>query len=369
VKFDRRLILNFDWTLLLIVLAICTVGLLNIYSAGLSPLSVKGSSLYVKQSLWFLLGLVFLGLSLSMDYRSIIGYAYVLYGVSLFLLPVVFIAGDVTRGTQRWLALGGFTFQPSELMKLAVILALTKYFITHEGEEKYGLRELAVPFLIVFVPFLLIMKQPDLGTALILVIIFVSMVLFIGVRWRTIVLVVTTGILLMPFSWFFLKDYQKERILTFFDPESDPLGSGYHILQSIIAVGSGGFLGKGFMKGTQSQLRFLPEHQTDFIFSVFAEEWGFIGSLVLMVLFLALVVWGLRIARQSRDLPGTLLAYGITMLFFWEVIINIGMVAGFLPVVGIPLPFMSYGGSSMIVLMAGVGLLMNISMRRFILQP
>lgn len=369
MKFDRRLVLNFDWTLLLIVLAICAVGLLNIYSAGQSPLSAKGSSLYVKQSLWFLLGLVFMGLSLSMDYRSVISYGYVLYGVSLLMLPLVFVAGDVTRGTQRWLALGGFGFQPSEVMKLTVILALTKYFTWHESEEKYGLRDLAVPFLLVFVPFLLIMKQPDLGTALTLVIIFVSMILFIGVRWRTIILAVSTGILLMPFSWFFLKDYQKERILTFFDPESDPLGSGYHILQSIIAVGSGGFLGKGFMKGTQSQLRFLPEHQTDFIFSVFAEEWGFIGSLVLMVLFLALVVWGLRIARQSRDLQGTLLAYGITMLFFWEVVINIGMVAGFLPVVGIPLPFMSYGGSSMIVLMAGVGLLMNISMRRFILQP
>jgi len=148
----------------------------------------------------------------------------------------------------------------------------------------------------------------------------------------------------MPFSWFFLKDYQKERLLTFIDPQGDPLGSGYHILQSIIAVGSGGFFGKGFLKGTQSQLRFLPEHQTDFIFSVFAEEWGFIGSLVLMILFLALVVWGLRIAKQSRDLVGTLLAYGITMLIFWEVLINIGMVVGFLPVVGIPLPFMSYGG-------------------------
>jgi rod shape determining protein RodA len=369
VTFDRRLLIHFDWVLLIIVLGVSGIGLLNMYSAGFNVLSAKGGPLYLKQSLWVLLGLTFMGICFSMDYRFIIRYAYVFYGLSLFFLLVVFVLGDVTRGTQRWLNVGGFVFQPSELMKIAVIVALARYFTVHEREEKYGFKNLAVPFLLVLIPFLLILKQPDLGTAMILVFLFVSIVLFIGVRWKTILIVATTGLLLMPFSWFFLKDYQKDRILTFFDPESDPLGSGYHILQSIIAVGSGGVFGKGFLKGTQSQLRFLPEHQTDFIFSVFAEEWGFIGSLILMVLFLALIVWGFRIARQSRDLLGTLLAYGVTMLIFWEVFINIAMVVGFLPVVGIPLPFLSYGGSSMIVLMAGVGLLMSISMRRFILQP
>lgn len=369
MKFDRRLLFNFDWGFLLIVLAICTIGLVNMYSAGFNVLSAKGGSLYIRQSLWFLMGLAFMGICFSLDYRDIIRYAYVVYGVSMVLLVAVFFAGDVTRGTQRWLALGGFSFQPSELMKLTMVLVMTRYFTAHEKQGKYGLKELAVPFLLVLAPFLLILKQPDLGTALILLILFVSVILFMGVQWKTIFIAAATGILLTPFSWFFLKDYQRERLLTFIDPEGDPLGSGYHILQSIIAVGSGGFFGKGFLKGTQSQLRFLPEHQTDFIFSVFAEEWGFIGSLVLMILFLALIVWGLRIAKQSRDLVGTLLAYGVTMLIFWEVLINIGMVVGFLPVVGIPLPFMSYGGSSMVVLMAGMGLLMSISMRRFILQP
>lgn len=369
MKFDRRLLFNFDWGFLLIVLVICAIGLLNMYSAGFNLFGAKGGSPCLRQSLWFLLGLFFMGISFSLDYRDIIRYAYVIYGVSLVLLAAVFLAGEVTRGTQRWLSLGGFSFQPSELMKVTMILVLTRYFTVHEKEGKYGLRELAVPFLMVVVPFLLILKQPDLGTSLILMILFVSIILFVGVQWKAVFIASATGILLLPFGWFFLKDYQKERLLTFIDPQGDPLGSGYHILQSIIAVGSGGFFGKGFLKGTQSQLRFLPEHQTDFIFSVFAEEWGFIGSLVLMILFLALIVWGLRIAKHSRDLVGTLLAYGVTMLVFWEVFINVGMVVGFLPVVGIPLPFMSYGGSSMVVLMAAMGLLMSVSMRRFILQP
>jgi rod shape determining protein RodA len=369
VKFDRRLLFNFDWVFLFIILAINAIGLLNMYSAGFNILSVKAGSFCFKQSMWFLMGLLFMVVGFSLDYRSVTRYAYVFYGISLLSLVVVFAVGDVTRGTQRWLVLGPISFQPSELMKLAVVLVLAKYFAVREKEGKFSLKELAVPFLLTFVPFLLIMKQPDLGTALILIAVFVSVVLFIGVEWKALILVAITGSLLAPFSWFFLKDYQKERILTFFDPESDPLGSGYHILQSIIAVGSGGFFGKGFLKGTQSQLRFLPEHQTDFIFSVFAEEWGFVGALVLLILFLALLVWGLKIARQSRDYIGTLIAYGVTMLIFWEVVINVGMVVGFFPVVGIPLPFMSYGGSSMVVMMISVGMLMSVSMRRFILQP
>lgn len=369
MKFDRRLLFNFDWVFLFIVLAVCAIGLLNMYSAGFNILSVKAGSLCLKQTMWVLIGLVFMVIGFSLDYRAVTRYAYIFYGIILISLIAVFFIGDMTRGTQRWIALGAFSFQPSELMKLAVILVLARYFSVREKDSNYSLKELTVPFLLTFVPFLLIMKQPDLGTALILIFIFVSMVLFIGVEWKVIIGVASTGIILAPFSWYFLKGYQKERVLTFFDPESDPLGSGYHILQSIIAVGSGGFLGKGFLQGTQSQLRFLPEHQTDFIFSVFAEEWGFIGAFVLLILFLALFVWSIKIARQSRDYMGTLIAYGITSLIFWEMIINISMVVGFLPVVGIPLPFMSYGGSSMIVMMTSVGILISISIRRFILQP
>jgi len=194
------------------------------------------------------------------------------------------------------------------------------------------------------------------------------MVFFIGVNWRSVAIVLAGCLMLMPLGWHFLKDYQKDRLITFLNPESDPLGAGYHILQSMIAIGSGGIFGKGFLKGSQTQLKFLPEQQTDFVFSVFAEEWGFIGGLILVILFMSLIFWGLKIALHSRDLLGTLMAFGITALISWEVFINIGMVLGILPVVGIPLPFLSYGGSAMIVLMTATGLLMNVSVRRFILQ-
>jgi rod shape determining protein RodA len=215
---------------------------------------------------------------------------------------------------------------------------------------------------------LLILKQPDLGTALIIIIISSSIILFIGVNWKSFAIALTGCLILIPIAWHFLRDYQKDRLITFLHPDNDPLGAGYHIIQSMIAVGSGGMFGKGFIKGSQTQLKFLPEQQTDFVFSVFAEEWGFIGALVLLIMFMSLILWGLKIALHSRDLLGTLIAFGITVLISWEVFINIGMVLGILPVVGIPLPFLSYGGSAMVVLLTAVGLLMNVSVRRFILQ-
>jgi rod shape determining protein RodA len=215
---------------------------------------------------------------------------------------------------------------------------------------------------------LLILKQPDLGTALIVMIIFSSIIFFIGINWKSVAIVFIGCLILLPIGWHFLKDYQKDRLITFLNPNSDPLGAGYHIIQSMIAVGSGGIFGKGFIKGSQTQLKFLPEQQTDFVFSVFAEEWGFIGALVLIIMFMSLILWGLKIALHSRDLLGTLIALGITAFIFWEVFINIGMVLGILPVVGIPLPFLSYGGSAMVVLLTAIGLLMNVSVRRFILQ-
>lgn len=259
--------------------------------------------------------------------------------------------------------------QPSELVKLSMILALAKYFDNHNLDKTYRLRELSIPFLIVLIPFLFIIKQPDLGSALILLILFFSITLFVGVKWKSLIMAVASMIILTPIGWFFMKDYQKERILTFFDPERDPLGSGYHIIQSIIAVGSGGIVGKGYLKGTQTQLKFLPVQQTDFVFSVFAEEWGFLGGVILMILFLTLILWCLKTALHARDSLGMIISLGVTMLLFWEVLINIGMVLGLLPVVGIPLPLFSYGGSSMVVLMTAIGLVMNVSMRRYILQP
>ncbi len=369
IKIEKKWLLSFDWTLLIVSLAICAIGVLNIYSTGFSLTSTK-IPLYLKQIQWIVIGLFFLLVIVSVDYRLLNRYAYVLHGFSILLLVFVSLYGYTTHGSQRWIALGGFTFQPSELVKFTLILALARYFSTHGVRgTRYGFGDLLVPLALVLLPFILILRQPDLGTALLLLIIFLSVIIFVGVRIRDLLIGGISGLLMIPLAWHFLKDYQRERILTFLDPERDPLGAGYHIIQSMIAVGSGGLLGKGFLKGTQTQLKFLPEQQTDFVFSVFAEEWGFAGGVSLVILFLFLVLWGFKIANNSRDLPGTIMAYGITIMIFWGVFINIGMVIGILPVVGVPLPFLSYGGSSIVVLMMSIGLLINISMRRFILLP
>jgi rod shape determining protein RodA len=369
MRFDRRLIFNFDWTLLILVLTICAVGVLNIYSAGYSFSGTKANPFYIKQLQWILIGLFCMSIVFCLDYRLISQYAYILHGVAGFFLVIVFFHGYATHGSQRWISLGNFSFQPSELVKLTIILALAKYFDDHKLTSGYRLRELLIPFLFLLVPFILILKQPDLGTALVLLIVFASMILFVGIRWKSLACVISLVVSMMPVSWYFLKEYQRERVLTFLNPERDPLGSGYHIIQSMIAVGSGGILGKGYLKGTQTQLQFLPEQQTDFVFSVFAEEWGFLGGGMVIVLFMSLILWSLKIALHSRDFLGTLIAYGLAVLFFWEVLINIGMVLGMMPVVGIPLPFLSYGGSAIVSLLICVGLLLNVSMRRYILQP
>lgn len=367
LKFDRRIFTNFDWTLLILVLCICAMGVINIYSAVFSA-GERVLPLYLKQIQWVIIGIFVMAIIFLIDYRLINEGAYLIYGISIALLILVYFYGHSAKGSQRWFAVGGFTFQPSELMKLAIILALARYFDDHKSNEPYTLKELLMPLLIVAVPFLLILKQPDLGTGLIIMIVFSSMVFFIGINWKSAVIVSTGCLISAPLAWFFLKDYQKDRLITFINPDSDPLGAGYHIIQSMIAVGSGGLLGKGFLQGSQTQLKFLPEQQTDFVFSVFAEEWGFIGAFILLVMFMSLILWGLKIALHSRDLLGTLMAFGITALIFWGVFINIGMVLGIVPVVGIPLPFFSYGGSAMVVLMASIGLLMNVSVHRFILQ-
>ncbi len=368
MKIDRRLLINLDWVLLGLVLTITGIGLLNLYSTSYNLIHITAKPFYMKQLSWILIGLALMIFAASVDYHFVIRYGYVIYCISLLLLIWVFVQGHIVHGSQRWIVLGGFSFQPSELVKLTVIIALTKYISENKFGDKYHVLNLAVPFLLVAIPCSLIALQPDLGTALFICIIFFSLILFVGINRKALMMFIVSGVFVAPLLWFFLKDYQRQRILTFLNPERDPLGAGYHIIQSIIAIGSGGIVGKGFLKGTQSQLKFLPEQQTDFVFSVFAEEWGFLGTAVVLFLFFSLVLWGVKIARNSRDLSGTILALGITVFIFWAVFINIGMVLGILPVVGIPLPFMSYGGSSMVVLMIGVGLLLNVSMRRYMLQ-
>jgi len=366
VRFDRRLFINFDWTFFLLILIILSIGLVNLYSAGFAI--SQDTSLCLKQGRWIILGFICMIFAFSVDYRSIVRHAYLIYGVTILLLIVVLLYGYVIQGSQRWIVFMGFSFQPSELMKLSVIIILAKYFDENKLNRPLVLKDMLYPGLMAIVPFLLILRQPDLGTALIVLIIFMSIVLFVGVNWKTLSITSITGVLLLPLAWFALKDYQKGRIITFLAPENDPLGAGYHIIQSMIAIGSGEWWGKGFLKGTQTHLRFLPEQQTDFVFSVFAEEWGFIGVLVLMILFFSLIAWGLKISLQAKDYLGTLVAFGITMFVAWSVLINVGMVLGLLPVVGVPLPFMSYGGSSVVVLLTAMGLMLNISMRRFLLH-
>ncbi len=350
-----------------LVLAICSIGVINIYSSGASQVD-PAVPLYLKQLQWILVGLFFMVVMFLVDYHVINEFAYVIYGATVVLLLSVLIFGHASHGAQRWLAFGPITIQPSELMKLTLILVLARYFDDHKSVEPYTLRELFIPIVLVMVPFALILKQPDLGTGLMLLILACSIVLFVGIKWKSLLIALGAFLCMIPLAWHFLKDYQKERLMTFLSPEHDPLGAGYHILQSMIAIGSGGFFGKGFLKGSQTQLKFLPEQQTDFVFSVFAEEWGFVGGIILLGMFISLIIWGLKIALHSKDLLGTMLAFGISALVAWQVIINMGMVLGLLPVVGIPLPFLSYGGSAMVSLLAAVGLLMNVSVRRFILQ-
>lgn len=362
---DRRLLIHFDWTLIGIVLALASIGILNLYSVTSNGDS-SGMPLYLKQVLWLLIGLTVMVVVAFIEYRYYIDVAYFAYSAALLLLIFVLAYGFITSGAQRWVRLGSLTFQPSEFVKIALILALAKFFQKAPGREGYSLKHLPFPFFLLSVPMVLILKQPDLGTAIILLLVFFSVLVFVKVRWTTFLTFGVVGASILPLVWRFLKDYQKRRILTFFNPDLDPLGASYHLIQSKIAVGSGGILGKGFMKGTQSRLGFLPEQHTDFIFSALGEEWGFIGCFFVLGLYFFLILWGLRIAVSSKDRYGAILSFGVVAMLFWHIFINIGMVLGLMPVVGIPLPLLSYGGSFLLSTFIGIGLLLNVSMRRYL---
>jgi rod shape determining protein RodA len=362
--FDRRLITHFDWTYLLLVCLVATVGIANLYSAT-SSWTAAAQPVYLKQLYWLGIGLFVVCVICLFDYKHIEYISFPLYGGNLFLLVLVLAIGKTSMGATRWISLGGFNVQPSEIMKIVIIIALARYFSEKAHFLGFTLKELLVPGAILGVPALLIMKQPDLGTAMLVLFIGGSMALFASIKRSTLIFLGLCGLGSAIGGWFLLHNYQKKRILTFLDPERDPLGSGYHIIQSKIAVGSGGLQGQGFMKGTQSQLSFLPERHTDFAFSVFAEEWGLLGCLILLALYLLIVLWGLHIALRSSDRFGMFLAVGVSAMLFWHTVVNLGMVIGLLPVVGVPLPLFSYGGTSMVTTMTGIGLLLNVSMRRF----
>lgn len=298
------------------------------------------------------------------DVRFWLRHAYTIYILSLLMLIVVEVAGHTAMGATRWLRIGPVNLQPSEFMKLALVLALARYFHTINLEDVGRVSYLLLPLLMVLVPVLLILKQPNLGTALITTMISGAIFFASGVRLWKFGLVIAGAVSSIPIAWKFMHDYQKKRVMTFLNPESDPLGDGYNIIQSKIAIGSGGLTGKGFLNGSQSQLEFLPEHQTDFIFTTFAEEFGFIGGLSMLAMFALIITMGLLIAIRCHNHFGRLVATGITTMFFVHVFINVGMNMGMLPVVGTPLPLLSYGGTILITIMIGFGFLLNAYVHR-----
>ncbi len=364
--FDRRLIQNFDWGLMCITFLICTIGLTTLYSAVSLDSASTHKVLYIKQWIWYFAGLVAMIISFIVDYKKIERWAYFIYIVSVFVLIAVLLFGKKAGGAKRWLIIGPLTIQPSEFIKISVNIVLAKYFATIVKTEGLSLKDLIYPGILAGIPFILIAIQPDLGTGLMVLMIAGSITLFIKIEKKTLIFLIVVVIAGAASGWFFfLKDYQKQRVLTFLDPDRDPLGAGYHIIQSKIAIGSGMITGKGYLKGTQNALSFLPEQHTDFIFSVLAEEWGFIGSSLTCILLMMLIIKGLGIAYNCKDPFGAILAVGISSIIFWQAFINLGMIMGLMPVVGMPLPLISYGGSSVLSIMICIGLLANVSMRRF----
>jgi rod shape determining protein RodA len=350
--------LHLDGPLLVSVLAVCAAGLIVLFSAAGEDVHIA-----LGQAARVGLGLVVLALVAQVPPRVMRIGAPFLYGVGVLLLVAVALVGDVAMGAQRWLDLGFVRFQPSELLKIAVPLCCAWYL--HDRPLPPDFTTLVTVVLIVLVPTLLIAEQPDLGTALLVASGGGLVILLAGLQLRYILgLVVLLGAAI-PIVWtFFLHGYQKQRVLTFLNPQNDPLGAGYHTIQSQIAIGSGGLFGKGYMNGSQAQLEFLPERSTDFIFAVIGEEWGLVGCFVLMMLYVLVIGRGLYIATQAQDTFSRLIAGSLTLTFSVYVFVNSGMVAGLLPVVGVPLPLVSYGGTSLVTLMAGFGILMSVHSRR-----
>jgi len=361
----------FDWPLFVTVAAIAVVGLTNLYSATSAAGPVR-AEMYITQIYWLVLGAGVAAAIVAIDTRHFERQAWVFYGVGLVLLLLVFLLARTIRGSQRWIPIGGFSLQPSELMKICLILALAKYLHNDPKTGGRTLKDLVMPALILAVPMALVLKQPDLGTAMILASIFGTVMLLTNLKWRSLVTLLLAFAASAPLTWtYLLKDYQRERFesywaqLTGNTSREDILDSAWHAHQSMVAIGSGGFWGKGFMQGTQNQHHFLPDQHSDFPFAVWAEEQGFFGVTILLCLYLFLVVWGMKIASQAKDRFGAVVAVGVSAMFFWQAAINISMVMGLLPVVGVTLPLFSYGGSSVLATLIGVGLLMNVSVRRF----
>lgn len=353
----------FDVPLTIVYFILLIIGLAVVYSASYSP-EEGVSTLYIKQLYWLFLGIITYIIFSLINYRFLINYIFVFYFLGVLLLSYVLLTGYISMGAQRWLDLGPFRMQPSEFFKVIWVIMLARIF-NDFNKEKLGIIKIIIKTLLLIPPFLLIFFQPDLGTAGIFILLWGVVLLFRGIKLRTLIALIILSIISIGLIWGNLHDYQRTRVITFINPASDPFGSGYHIIQSKVAIGSGGLFGKGFLKGTQSQLNFLPEKHTDFVFSVICEEFGFIGGSVLIILFLVLFYFIIQIALINREVNAKLLCVSVISLIFLQTFINMAMTVGLMPVVGIPMPFISYGGSAMITFSSLMGIVNSISMRRF----
>jgi len=364
LKLDRKHLDNIDWTLVLCTFLLCGIGVVAIYSAGFELTTGESKKFYVRQIYWILLGTVNFILFSAISHKKFVKYAYVIYALGLLSLVIVLLGGYVGMGSRRWIAMGPLRIQPSEVFKLVWVIALSRIFY-ELTKKKFNLFDILKKSIWTLPPFLLIFLQPDLGTAGTFIIIWAAIIVYIGVKRSTALLIIFSMMLMAPLLWSQLKPYQKKRVVTFLNPEKDPFGSGYHVIQSKIAIGSGGLTGKGFLKGTQSHLKFVPERHTDFIFSVIAEEFGLAGGAVIFTLFIILLLRVMRISANAREPAGKIMGIAVATFIFFQFFINTAMTMGMMPVVGIPMPLISYGGSSMLTFMAMLGLMNGIAMRRY----
>jgi rod shape determining protein RodA len=356
----RQRMWQINWSLVFLITVIGGVGIAMLYSAGGGSMDPWAS----RQLIRFGFGLIGMFIIAVVDIRIWLRYAYVIYAVALVLLVAVDVIGHIGMGAQRWIRLGPLQIQPSEFMKMSLVLALARYFHRANIEDIGRPVYILVPTLLVLTPAALVLKQPDLGTAVMLLVGGAAIFFLAGVRVWMFVVVIVMGLAAIPIGWNFLHEYQRQRIWTFIDPESDPLGAGYHILQSQIAFGSGSVFGKGYLQGTQSHLNFLPERHTDFIFTMLAEEFGLVGGLLVLLLFALLMVYGLAVSVRCRNHFGRMMAMGMTVTILLYVFINTAMVMGLIPVVGVPLPLVSHGGTAMLAVMIGFGLVMSANIHR-----
>lgn len=363
---ERNFINRIDVRLIALIFLLNCIGLINLYSATHGPHSESVASLFLQQIVWLTAGWTLFFILTFVDYLWVIKIVWLIYILNVGALIYTDLHGKIVLGGQRWIDLYFFRYQPSETMKLCLILLLSRILITKNPQgEGMGVRSIFFPGLLVLIPFGLVVKQPDLGTGMMLAFIGGTLLFFVKIKRSLIATLAVLGIIALPIAWKYgLKDYQRHRVYTFISPDSDPQGKGYNSIQSRIAVGSGQFFGKGFRQGTQSQLEFLPERHTDFIYSVLSEEWGFVGSTLVMGAFVFLFFVCFEIASRARDKFGALLVVGVTAYLFWHMFVNMGMVMGLLPIVGVPLPLLSYGGSGMLTTMAGLGLVSSVAYRR-----